>query len=72
MTDRYLQPHQAQLRAPTPYEDLLGDTLERAFAQNFHDLPRIVAFLNEVGPGPQAGESWTEAVLQQELARLGV
>ncbi|WP_367618161.1 recombinase-like helix-turn-helix domain-containing protein, partial [Variovorax sp. CAN15] len=30
--DRYLQPHQARRRPATTYEDLLGDVIERAFA----------------------------------------
>ena len=29
---RFLQPNQAQQRPPTPFEDLLGDALERALA----------------------------------------
>ena len=71
MTERYLQPHQARLRPPTPYEDLLGDSLERAFAQALHDAAGIANYLNKVGPPPQSADSWTEAVFVQEMARLG-
>jgi hypothetical protein len=71
MTDRYLQPHQARQRPSTPYEDLLADSLERAFAQNLHEPAGIVGFLNEVGPPPQTAEQWTEPVFLEELRRLG-
>ncbi len=37
-TPRYLQPHQAQQRPPTSFEDLLGDALERAFASGITEL----------------------------------
>jgi hypothetical protein len=71
MTERYLQPHQAQTRPPTPYEDLLADSLERAYGQQHHEVGAIVKFLNEVGPEPQTAPQWTEAVFLDELKRLG-
>lgn len=68
--DRYLEPHQARRREPTQYENLLGDAIERAFAQGLHDLTSLVRYLNETGPGPQDGEQWTEEGFVSEMARL--
>ena len=34
--DRYLEPHQARQRAGTLFEDLLGDSIERAFGVTIH------------------------------------
>ncbi|WP_322063147.1 recombinase-like helix-turn-helix domain-containing protein [Paraburkholderia sp. J63] len=68
--ERYLEPHQARRRAPTQYESLLGDAIERAYAQGLHDLSALVRYLNETGPGPQDGMEWTEAVFEKEMARL--
>lgn len=68
--ERYLEPHQARKVAPTQYENLLGDSIERAYAQGLHDLPALVRYLNEAGPGPQSALSWTEAVYTEEMARL--
>lgn len=69
--DIYLNPHQARRRPPTQYEDLLGDSIERAFASGIHDLSELVAYLNRTGPGcPSNGGIWTEALYQEEIARL--
>ena len=69
--DRYLEPHQARQRPPTQYENLLGDAIERAFAQGITGLPELVAYLNEVGPRAQNAATWTEENFQAEMARLG-
>lgn len=68
--DRSLEPHQARRREPTQYENLLGDAIERAYAQGLHDLTSLVRYLNETGPGPQEGAAWTEAGFEREMARL--
>jgi hypothetical protein len=65
----YLEPHQARNRAPTPYEDLLADSIERAFAAGVHDLAGLVAHLNRGGPGCPSG-LWTEENYKIEMARL--
>mgnify|MGYP006951367450 CR=1 FL=1 len=71
MQDVYLNPHQARRRLPTAFEDLLGDSIERAFAAGIHDLPSLVAYLNDAGPGCPVNEGvWTEDNYQQEIARL--
>jgi hypothetical protein len=70
-TDRYLDPHQARTRAPTPYEDLLGDAIERAFAAGVSELSAMVAHLNATGPSCENGQPWTEKSFQELMARLG-
>lgn len=69
--DRYLEPHQARWRPATPYEDLLGDALERAFAAGVHDLPGLVAQLNHSGLASPDGAPWTEENYRAAMARLG-
>ena len=69
--DRYLEPHQARQRPPTQYENLLGDAIERAFAQGSTVLPELVAYLNEFGPRAQNADLWTEDHFRAEMARLG-
>lgn len=56
---------------PTVYENALGDALEEIFAAEIYDLPSIVERLNEMGPQPQDGGSWTEDAFQAEMKRLG-
>jgi hypothetical protein len=70
-TDRYLNPHQARERAPTAYESLLGDAIERAFGAGVHDLDGLVAALNRSGPNAPNGEPWTAESFQALMARLG-
>lgn len=68
----YLQPHQARKTEPTAYENLLGDSLERAFGQDIVDLEGLAAYLNEHGPQPQHTDiTWTAQTLAAELKRLG-
>lgn len=69
--ERFLNPHQARQRAPTPYEDLLGDAIERAFAAGVHDLEALVNHINQAGPRGPDGAPWTAAMFQTEMARLG-
>jgi hypothetical protein len=69
--DRYLQPSQARQRPPTPFEDLLGDAIERAFADGIHDLAGVVAYLNRTGPSAENGSPWTESSFTALMARLG-
>jgi len=68
--DRYLQPHQAQRRQPTLYEDLLGDAIERAFAAGIHDLAGLVESLNRQGTTTPSGEPWTEENYGLAIAEL--
>jgi hypothetical protein len=69
--DRYLDPHQARQRPPTPFEDLLGDAIERAYANGIHDLSGLVAYLNQTGPSAENAQPWTESSYVALMARLG-
>ncbi|MDX3893087.1 MULTISPECIES: recombinase-like helix-turn-helix domain-containing protein [Pusillimonas] len=72
MSQLYLQPHQARKREPTAYENLLGDSLERAFTADIVELEGLVAYLNDHGPQPQeTSQMWTAELLAAELKRLG-
>ena len=67
----YHNPHQARKTPPTPYEDLLGDSIERAYAQGLHDAAGLVGYLNQCGPFAPNGVAWTEAMFAAEMKRLG-
>jgi hypothetical protein len=71
MQDRYLEPHQARQRPATTYEDLLGELIERAYAEGVHDLPGLVQKLNDSGLVTPSGQPWTEALYRKEMAVLG-
>lgn len=70
-TERYLEPHQARQRPPTTFEDLLGDAIERAFADGIHALPDLVKHLNQSGLSGGDGAAWTEQNFAALMARLG-
>lgn len=70
LTPCYLEPHQARTTEPTAYENLLGDTLERAYASGIAEIELLVAFLNDQGPQPLTTDLWTPDVLKAELKRL--
>lgn len=67
----YNETHQNRSAPPTAYESLLGDSIERAYAQGIHDLEGLVAYLNVAGPAGPNGQPWTPASYEQEMARLG-
>ena len=66
----YNETHQARSAAPTSYESLLGDSIERAFGSGIHDLDALVQYLNTAGPSGPNGQAWTPENYQQEMARL--
>lgn len=65
-----LTPHQARTRPPTSYEEAFADELESIYGRGVHDLPGVVAALNETGVRPAGGSDWTEETFTAELARL--
>lgn len=71
MQDRYLQPQQARKREPTSFENLLGDSIERAYGAGIHDLAGLVDYLNQAGPTCPGGQPWTEEAYRTLIARLG-
>ena len=70
--ERYLDPHQARPRAPTSFEDLLGDAIERAFGAGHWELDALVGYLNQSGPQGPNGQPWTAASYQSVIKTLGV
>lgn len=69
--ERNLHPHQASKRRPTVFEDLLGDSIERAFASGVTTMETMVEQLNLMGPLNENSEPWTVASYQATMARLG-
>ena len=67
----YNETHQQRSAQPTSYESLLGDSIERAFAQGIQELDALVAYLNSAGPAGPNGQAWTGELYCQEMARLG-
>ncbi len=67
----YNETHQSRTADPTAWESLLGDSIERAYAQDIHDLEGLVAYLNQAGPPAPNGQPWTGETYQREIARLG-
>jgi hypothetical protein len=66
----YNETHQSRAKAPTSYESLLGDSIERAFGAGIQDLESLVQYLNTAGPSGPNGQAWTAESYQQEMARL--
>ncbi|GAB3186279.1 recombinase-like helix-turn-helix domain-containing protein [Hydrogenophaga aquatica] len=66
----YNETFQNREAAPTAYESLLGDSIERAFAMGIHDLEGLVCYLNSAGPAGPNGQAWTPDLYKQEMARL--
>ena len=62
--------HQTRSRVPTDYEESLADALEDIFAAGHHELPEIVAKLNESTVPAPGGVAWTEDSFKQEMSRL--
>lgn len=67
----YNETHQSRSAEPTVFESLLGDSIERAYAQGIHDLEGLVAYLNQAGPSGPNGAPWTPETYTTEIARLG-
>ena len=67
---RYLNPHQARKKAPTSYEDLLGDAIERAFGAGHWELDALVGYLNKSGPLGPNGAPWTTTTFQAVMKTL--
>ncbi|MHC6226804.1 recombinase-like helix-turn-helix domain-containing protein [Pseudomonas sp. X10] len=71
-TERYLEPHQARKRPNTPFEELLGDSIERAYGNGVTELGDLLAHLNLAGPPcPLTTGEWTEDAYKTLMARLG-
>lgn len=56
---------------PTPYENALGDALERVFEGGATTLDEVVAGLNDLNFRASDGQPWTGERYCAEMARLG-
>ncbi|MBA0126388.1 hypothetical protein H0B56_12630 [Haloechinothrix sp. YIM 98757] len=66
-----LQPVQSRTARTASYADALADELEAIYGRGIHDLPGVVAALNESGVRPPDGREWTETTFTAQLAELG-
>lgn len=57
--------------SPSDYERQLSGALLGILSRKIHDLPGIVAALNQSEVRSARGEAWTEAGFAAELERLG-
>ena len=71
ISERFLDPHQARPREPTSYEDLLGDSIERAFGAGHWELDALIGYLNKAGPLGPNGQPWTTQSYQSVIQTLG-
>ena len=70
-SERYVVVHQSRDRDPTEYEDLLGDALERAYADGITDLDGVVSALNAMEAPSPGGVPWSTDLFLAEIKRLG-
>lgn len=72
--DRIPKPHaewrQSAGRAPTDYENQLGDAIEAAFTDGAWELPALVARLNADCIRTPDGGTWTEERFREVMAVL--
>jgi hypothetical protein len=68
---QYMEPRQTQRRAPTDYENMLGDALEAAFAAGAWELDELVARLNADGIRTPEGSEWTAQNFESIIDKLG-
>jgi hypothetical protein len=72
MSEPYNETHQTRLRPNTPFEDLLGDSIERAFSAGKYDPPSLLEHLNRAGPPcPLNSGEWTADTYSTLMAKLG-
>ena len=61
---------QTRAHRPTPYEERLADALMSIFGDEVHELPGIVARLNDAGIPDPNGAPWTEASFEAVMRGL--
>ncbi|HKT20511.1 MAG TPA: recombinase-like helix-turn-helix domain-containing protein [Stellaceae bacterium] len=57
--------------APSDYEKKLSGALLQILSRKIHDLPGIVAALNQSDAKAAGGQAWTEESFAVEMERLG-
>ena len=71
-TERFLEPHQARKRPNTQFEELLGDSIERAFGAGHWELDALLAYLNKAGPLAPNSQPWTAESYQSVMKTLAL
>jgi hypothetical protein len=71
MSSNYLEPVQSRQVPPSAYEVNLAGTIEEIFGRGVHDLPGLLAELNDTGLTGPDGRAWTEESFTVEMHRLG-
>jgi hypothetical protein len=67
----YAEWRQSASRAPTDYENQLGDAIEAAFADGAWELQALIARLNADCIRTPEGTAWTEERFRVVMAALG-
>jgi len=67
----YQEARQVGSGTPSAYESALADALEAAFTAGHRELDTIVAALNRSSVSAPGGGTWTAALFEAELRRLG-
>ena len=68
---QYLEVHQTHPDPFTPYETKLAGSIMEIFGRGTHDLPGLVAGLNDLGLHAPDGGEWTEDSFRTEMRRMG-
>jgi hypothetical protein len=67
----FLSDTQSKTHEPTAWEQQLGDILEAAFKAGQHELPAVVAALNDAGLPMPDGDPWDAPGFEAVMERLG-
>ena len=62
---------QSRSAPPSEYENHLADALERVLGEGIHDLPGVIAHLNQMRVYGPTGRAWSEESFCEEMKRLG-
>ncbi|MSQ51760.1 MAG: hypothetical protein EXR28_07715 [Betaproteobacteria bacterium] len=71
MPKPYSEWRQSASRAPTDYENQLGDAIEAAFSDGAWELPALISRLNADCIRTPEGAAWTEDRFRAVIAALG-
>ena len=68
---QYLEVHQTHPEPISPYEKKLAGSIMEVFGRGVHDLPGLVAGLNDLGLKAPDGAAWDEETFRSEMRRMG-
>ncbi len=70
MSDLFLESVQSRTTTPSDYETKLAGAIEEVFATGRHDLPGLVAGLNDLNIPAPGGSVWDEDLLIRVIDQL--